>query len=311
MFIFGGPDYDIIVVGGGPAGLTAAVYARRSGKTVLVLEKEAFGGQITSSPRVENFPGRLSMSGNDFAAGLIKQAMENGAELVMAKAVSVTDEDGVKLVTTEEGDAYTASAVILANGVKHRMLGLPGEAALIGNGVHFCVVCDGNAYAGKKVVIVGGGNTALQEAAMMSELASELVIVQNLAFLTGERQLADQLLAKANVTVLYSTVVSAYKSENGMLTGLVLKSEVDGHLTELSCDGCFLAVGLVPENQAFAEVAPLNGSGYYDADESCLGGMDGIFVAGDCRQKTVRQLTTAAADGAVAALAACRLIDQQ
>ncbi|MBU5627024.1 NAD(P)/FAD-dependent oxidoreductase [Oscillibacter sp. MSJ-2] len=309
MFIFGGPDYDLIIVGSGPAGMTAAVYARRSGKTVLVIEKEKFGGQITSSPKVENFPGRLSMAGSDFANDLLHQAMENGAEFVLGTVTAVAQEGDFKSVTTEEGECYSAKAVILANGVKHRVLDLPGERELIGNGVHFCVVCDGNLYAGKKAAIIGGGNSALQEAVMLSELAAELLIVQNLAFLTGEQQLIDLLESRSNVKIIYSTVVSQYKVESGKLTGLTLKSETDGRLSEVACDGCFLAVGLVPENEQFSPVAKLDERGYYIADESCFTETEGLFVAGDCRQKAVRQLTTAASDGAVAALAACRYID--
>lgn len=208
MFIFGGPEYDIIIVGGGPAGLTASIYAQRSGKAVLVLEKDAFGGQVASSPKVENFPGKLAMAGSDFAGDLLKQTMENGAECAMGEVVRIEKERDVWVVTTREGETYTASAVILANGVKHRTLDLPGEAALIGRGVHFCVVCDGNLYAGKKAAIIGGGNSALQEAVMLSELVSELVIVQNLAFLTGEQRLIDALQARSNVRILYSTVVT-------------------------------------------------------------------------------------------------------
>lgn len=310
MFMFGGPDYDIIIVGSGPAGMTAAIYARRSGKSVLVIEKEKFGGQVTSSPKVENFPGKLEMAGSDFVNDLLKQAMENGAEFMMGNVVRVDDETEYKTVTTEEGETYSAKAVILANGVKHRTLGLSGEGELIGHSVHFCVVCDGNLYQGKTAAIIGGGNTALQEAVMLADLAKEVVIVQNLAFLTGEQRLIDILEEKPNVQIIYSSVVDAYLTEGGALKGLRIKSEVDGTLSERTCDGCFLAVGLVPNNAAFAEVAELDEQGYYASDESCLTGTEGVYTAGDCRRKTVRQLTTAVADGAVAALSACRYIDQ-
>ena len=310
MFIFGGPDYDIIVVGGGPSGMTASIYAQRSGKTVLVLEKESFGGQITSSPKVENFPGRLAMAGSDFANDLLKQAMENGVECAIGEAAGIEREKDVWVITTKGGETYTSSAVILANGVKHRTLGLPGEESLVGRGVHFCVVCDGNLYAGKKAAIIGGGNTALQEALMLSKLVSELVIVQNLAFLTGEQRLIDALQAKSNVRILYSTVVAGYQTKDGVLTGLTLRSEIDGSCIDEPCDGCFLAVGLLPENQAFADLVSLDTQGYYDVGETCQTKTAGIFVAGDCRRKNVRQLTTAVADGAVAALVACRYLDR-
>lgn len=311
MFVFGGPEYDILIVGSGPAGMTAAVYACRSGKSVMVVEKEKFGGQITSSPKVENFPGRLEMAGPDFANDLLNQAMENGAEFTMGNVVEVEDSGKYKTVYTEEGDSYTAGAVILANGVKHRHLGLPGEDELIGHGIHFCAVCDANLYAGKNVAVIGGGNSALQEAIMLSDIAANVTIVQNLAFLTGEQQNREMLEEKENVSIIYSHVVDSYLTDSGHLTGLRIRSEETGETKEVFCDGCFLAVGLLPENEAFAEAAELDGNGYYAAGETCEGTMAGVFVAGDCRRKAVRQLTTAVADGAVAALAACRWLDRK
>ena len=299
--------YDIIIVGGGPAGLTAAIYGLRAGKTVLVIEKNGFGGQIAFSPKVENIPGTISISGAAFADKLTEQAMNLGAEVELETVIRVESGD-TKKVYTEEGNCFEAKAVILAVGVKHRMLGLPGEEELVGNGLSFCAVCDGAFYAGQDVAMIGGGNSALQEALLLSEVCNKVTVVQNLAFFTGEKKLADALISKDNVEVFFSTVVAEYLSENGTLAGLRLHSE-NGEEQVLKLDGAFLAVGLVPENDAFAPLAALNDWGYFASGEDCATKTPGIFVAGDCRSKAIRQVTTAAGDGAVAAMAACRFID--
>ena len=300
--------HDIIIVGGGPAGLTAAVYALRAGKTVLVIEKNGFGGQIAFSPKVENIPGTQRISGAEFADALTEQAMALGADVELEKVISV-EPGPVKTVRTEEGGCYEAKAVILALGVKHRMLGLPGEYELIGNGISFCAVCDGAFYTGQDVAMVGGGNSALQEALLLSEVCKSVTIVQNLAFFTGEQKLVDALATKDNVSVRFSTLVTGYESENGQLTGLNLRNEATGQQERIRVDGAFLAVGLMPENEAFMELAKLDERGYFDSDENCCTATDGIFVAGDCRRKNIRQVVTAAADGAIAAMAACKYCD--
>lgn len=298
--------YDIIVIGGGPAGLTAAVYARRASKSVLVLEKETFGGQITNSPRVENIPGFSALSGNEFAEKLVDQAIALGADVEAAEVLSVKD-GKTKTVVTDAGE-YEAKAVIIATGAKHRMLGIPGEEKFVGNGISFCAVCDGAFYTGKKVAVIGGGNSALQEAVLLSDLAKEVTIVQNLDFLTGEKKLIEQLEQKSNVKIILGTVVDAWLGENE-INGVRMKKVGDGTLSEISVDGVFVAVGLVPQNEPFGNVTSLDERGYIVSDENCTTGTTGVFVAGDCRTKRIRQVTTAAADGAVAALAACAYID--
>jgi thioredoxin reductase (NADPH) len=303
--------YDIIVVGGGPAGLTAAVYARRAGKSVLVIEKNSFGGQIAFSPKVENIPGTISISGAAFADALVEQAMNLGAEVELEKVISVEKTENGFAVSTEEGSCFTGRTVILALGVKHRLLGLEGEQELIGNGLSFCAVCDGAFYTGQHAAMVGGGNSALQEALLLSEVCSKVTVVQNLPFFTGEKTLSDALTAKDNVEVFFSTLVTGYESENGSLTALKLRSEETGEERTVAVDGAFLAVGLAPENEPFADLARLNDYGYFASDESCTTATPGIFVAGDCRSKTIRQVVTASADGATAAMAACRYLDQQ
>ena len=299
--------HDIIIVGGGPAGLTAAIYGLRAGKSVLVIEKNGFGGQIAYSPKVENIPGTISISGAEFADKLTEQAMNLGADMELETVIRVENGD-IKKVYTEEGNCFEAKAVILAVGVKHRMLGLPNEEELVGNGLSFCAVCDGAFYAGQNVAMIGGGNSALQEALLLSEVCNKVTVVQNLAFFTGEKKLADTLVAKENVEVYFSTVVAEYLSENGILTGLRIRHE-NGDEQVLKLDGAFLAVGLAPENDAFAPLADLNSWGYFASGEDCTTKTAGIFVAGDCRSKSIRQVTTAAGDGAVAAMAACRYID--
>ena len=297
--------YDIIVVGGGPAGMTAAVYGLRAGKSVLVIEKNGFGGQIAFSPKVENIPGTKTISGAEFADALTDQVMALGADVELEKVVSV-EPGAVKRVHTEEGSTYEGKTVILAVGVKHRMLGLPGEQELVGKGISFCAVCDGAFYEGQDVVMVGGGNSALQEALLLAEVCKSVTIVQNLAFFTGEQKLVDALMEKDNVSVRFSTLVSGYESENGQLTGLRVRNELTGAEDRIPADGVFLAVGLMPENEAFAELAKLDDRGYFDAAEDCTTVSEGIFVAGDCRCKNIRQVVTACADGAIAAMAACR-----
>lgn len=299
--------YDIIVIGGGPAGLTAALYGLRANKSVLVIEKATFGGQITFSPKVENIPGFISLTGNEFAEKLVDQVIEQGGEFEAAEVLSVTDGD-VKLVKTDSGE-FEGKTVIIATGAKHRMLGVEGEHELVGEGISFCAVCDGAFFANKVVGVVGGGNSALQEAILLSDTASKVYVLQNLDRLTGEDKLAKQLENKDNVEIITGVTVDSFITESGSLKGVKIKSAKDGSLTDIALDGLFVAIGLIPQNEPFANVMELNSYGYAEADESCLTKTAGIFTAGDCRSKKVRQVATAAADGAVAALAACNYID--
>lgn len=298
--------YDIIIIGGGPAGLTAAVYARRANKTALVIEKGSFGGQITYSPKVENIPGFASVTGNEFAEKLVEQALEQGADIEIAEVLSVTDGE-IKTVHTDSGD-FEGRAVIIATGAKHRMLGLPRETDFVGEGISFCAVCDGAFYAGKTVAVIGGGNSALQEALLLCDLAKKVYVIQNLDYFTGESKLSEQLLSKDNVEVLLGTTVEALLGE-GELQGITVKN-TNGEKSDIAIDGMFVAIGLIPQNEPFADIISLNNWGYVDADETCLTNKQGFFVAGDCRSKKVRQVATAAADGAVAALAACDFLDK-
>ena len=298
--------YDIIIVGGGPAGLTAALYALRANKTVLVIEKGSFGGQITYSPKVENIPGFLSLTGNEFAEKMVEQVLEQGADTECSEVTKIID-GKTKTVVTEDGEEYTAKAVIIATGAKHRMLGLPKEESFVGEGISFCAVCDGAFYENKTVAVIGGGNSALQEALLLSDLASKVYVIQNLDYLTGEDKLSKQLEQKENVEIITGSVVEELLGE-GELQGIVIKETKTGETQSISLDGMFIAIGLIPQNESFANVLNLDERGYAASTEECLSETDGIFVAGDCRSKKIRQVSTAAADGAVAALAACDYI---
>lgn len=297
--------YDIIIIGGGPAGLTAALYACRANKKVLVLEKETFGGQITFSPKVENIPGFISLTGNEFAEKLVEQVLEQGADVESCEALEIKDGE-TKTVVTDDGE-FEGKAVIIATGAKHRMLGIDGEEKYVGEGISFCAVCDGAFYKGKTVAVVGGGNSALQEAILLSDLAEKVYVVQNLDFLTGEKKLSEQLEKLDNVEIITGVTVDSFVGETA-LEGIVIKHS-DGEKTELKIDGLFIAIGLIPQNEIFGNVIELDDRGYAAIGEDCLSKTNGVFVAGDCRTKKIRQVTTAAADGAIAALAACDYVD--
>ena len=303
--------YDIIIVGAGPAGLTAALYARRAEKSVLLIEKETFGGQITHSPRVENYPGFISMSGAELGEKLLEQVIALGAEIELDTVTAIGGEAG-RLTVTCEGGVFEGRSVIIATGSRHRDLGVPNEERFVGEGISYCAVCDGAFYKGKTVAVIGGGNSALQEAVLLSEGCSHVTVVQNLPYLTGEPSLQSILAGRDNVSFLYSTVVAAVLGGDGF-EGLLLRNTDSGEEFTLAVDGTFVCIGQIPANQPFAEVVTLDDRGYVAASEDCLpvSALPGVFVAGDCRTKAIRQVTTATADGAVAALAACRYLDSR
>ena len=224
--------YDIIIIGGGPAGLTAALYARRANKSVLVIEKGSFGGQITYSPKVENIPGFLSLSGNEFAEKLVEQVLEQGADVECAEVLGIVNGE-IKTVKTDGGD-FEGRAVIIATGAKHRLLGLPREEEFVGEGISFCAVCDGAFYSGKTVAVIGGGNSALQEALLLSDLAAKVYLVQNLDYLTGEEKLQEQLKAKEKVEIILGTVVDSLVGDSE-LSAIKVKNAA-GEIRELKID---------------------------------------------------------------------------
>lgn len=301
--------YDIIIVGAGPAGLTAAIYARRADKSVLVLEKGMFGGQMTFSPKIENYPGYNQISGNELAEKLVDQAITLGADIDMQEVTGVRkEENGVFIVTCDECE-FMAHTVIIATGSRHRMLGLSKEERFVGDGISFCAVCDGAFYVDKTVAVIGGGNSALQEAIMLSDGCDKVYVVQNLNYLTGEEKLAAILRERENVEFIFGCVVDEILGDD-VFGGIVILNEHSGERVRLDLDGMFVAIGQVPENGPFKDVARLSDRGYIVSDEECLTDTEGLFVAGDCRTKKIRQITTACGDGAVAALAACRFLDK-
>lgn len=293
--------FDIIIIGGGPAGLTAAIYARRAGKSVLLLEKSAIGGQIATSPKVDNFPAAAGMSGVELADRLYAQADELGMRMELEEAVEIRDGEK-KTVITDYG-SYTATAVILATGMHHRTLGLPGEDTI--GGISYCAVCDGAFYRGRDVAVCGGGNSAVQEALFLSDICRSVTLIHRRDEFRADPILVDKLRQRENITLLLNTVVDALESEDEMLTSLTVRNTVTGEVTSMKVDGLFEAVGHQPETEIAKKLGLTNGHGFIDAGESCLTAVPGIFTAGDCRAKEVRQMITACADGAVAALAAC------
>ena len=298
---------DIIVIGGGPAGLTAAGYARRAGKSVLVLEKDALGGQITWSPKVENYPAVPAVSGMDLGNRMAEQAMDMGAEVEIDEVLRIEDFGSHKRVYGSFGTEYDARAVILAAGAKPRKLGLKREDELVGSGVGYCAVCDGAFFKGQAVAVNGGGNSALQDAVLLSDLCSRVYLVHRRGSFRGEEALVDQLRGKENVEFVLNAVITELKGDSE-LSGITV--EQDGVQREIPVSGLFVAIGHEPDLAAFADFLDRDAQGYAASDEGCLTKTEGFFVAGDCRRKKIRQVTTAAADGAVAALAACAWLDR-
>ncbi|MCH5251763.1 MAG: thioredoxin-disulfide reductase [Lachnospiraceae bacterium] len=298
--------YDIIIVGGGTAGLSAAIYGVRAGKKVLVLEQKNYGGQIVNSPEIENYPGIKHISGYEFATGLYEQATGLGAGFERGKVIGITDKGDTKLVSTEKKE-YETRTVILATGAKNRPLGVEEETRFMGAGLSYCATCDGAFFRDREVAVVGGGNTALEDALFLSGYCKKVSVIHRREEFRGESRKLQALQEKENVEFILDTVVTKLQGDT-MIEGVILKNVVTDEETEKKLNGLFVAIGQMPDNEAFKDLVTVDEKGYIQAEEDCLTRTAGIFTAGDCRTKTVRQLTTAAADGAVAALAACEYI---
>lgn len=298
--------YNIGIIGGGTAGLTAAIYGQRAGKQTVVFEGANYGGQIVFSPNVENYPGIASISGAQYSMNLVEQATNLGAETKREQVKEVKKiEDGYSVVT-EEGE-YLCQALVLATGVTHRHLGLENEEKLTGAGVSYCATCDGMFFRGKNVAVIGGGNTALQDAEFLSNYCSKVYLVHRREEFRGDAKNVSSLREKENVEFVLNALPEEILGEQ-MVQGLVVTDKISGAKKTLDVDGIFVAIGHLPKNEIFAELVELDAGGFIKAGENCETSRDGIFAAGDCRTKEVRQLTTAAADGAVAALAAVKYI---
>lgn len=297
--------YDILIVGAGPAGLTAAIYARRASKSVLVLEARAWGGQIINTPDIENYPVVAHISGADFANDLYNQATALGAEVKLEKVTGVEAQGNVKKVRTTLAE-YEARAVILATGSENRKLGVEREQELTGRGVSYCATCDGNFFRKKTVAVVGGGNTALEDALYLADLAEKVYLIHRRDAFRGEEGTVERLQARPNIEFVLNSNVTRLIAEKRLKA--IEVTNKDGSVRELAVNGLFVAVGRTPENQSFAQLIDLDPSGYAIASENCRTKVPGIFVAGDNRVKEVRQLVTAASDGAVAATEAVKYL---
>ena len=297
---------DIIIVGAGPAGMTAAIYARRAGKTVLVLEAVSYGGQIINTPDIENYPAAAHISGFDFSKKLYDQARELGAEFRFEKVLSLR-RDGREIEVVTAKNTYRAAAVILATGSRNRKLGLEDEDRLVGKGISYCATCDGNFFRNKVTAVVGGGNTALEDAQYLADIAAKVYLIHRRDSFRGEEANVARLKEKPNVEFVYNSIVTRLNAEK-RLKSIEVTDKLTGEVRTLEVNGLFVAVGRVPENQIAADLISLDEAGYVPAGEDCHTDAAGIFVAGDNRSKAVRQLVTATADGAVAATEAVKYI---
>lgn len=300
--------YDIIVIGAGAAGMTAALYARRNDKSVLVLEKESLGGQIATSPRLENYPTIKEISGEEFADNLYEQIISQGAELEVENVVSVEKgEDKIFTVKTEFNE-YKSKTVIIATGVKHKHLRTQSEREdLVGKGVYYCAICDGAFYKGKEVAVIGDANTALQYVLLLSGYCKKVYVYTLFDKFFGDKQLVTAMMKKDNVEWRPNTSVVDFVGDKELIA--ILYKDKDGNVKTHEIPAVFVAIGQIPDNEAFRNIVDLDKDGYIIADESCTTKTEGVFVAGDCRTKSVRQVITAVSDGGIAATKATLYID--
>jgi thioredoxin reductase (NADPH) len=297
---------DIVVIGAGCAGMTAAIYAARAGKKVLVLESEGIGGQIASSPKVENYPGISSISGIEFSDNLFAQAQSLDVDFDFSEVKGIKPQTPLKVVT--DGGEIECMSIVIAVGSKRRTLGIENETALTGHGVSYCAVCDGAFYRDKDVAVVGGGNAALQSAEYLCGICKSVVLIHRRDTFRAENSLAESVKNQPNIKIEFNSTVETINGEKS-LSGIKIRSSKTGEEKELSVAGLFVAAGQIPQNSEFSDCVRLDDEGYVLASEDCATNVPGVFAAGDCRKKAVRQLTTAAADGTVAALAACSFIE--
>ena len=295
--------YDVIIAGAGPAGLTAAIYLKRAGRSVLLLEKNNIGGQINDSPLVENYPAVPDVSGAALAAGMAEQAEALGAVIESCEVTGAHSAPDGFTVNTDTGD-YSCKKLIIATGVTHRSLGLKDEEDLIGAGISFCAVCDGAFYKGRDVAVVGGGDTALGDAVYLSDICRTVYLIHRRDEFRAAKAMVDRVKSRGNIELVLSHTPEEYLTADGEIRGLRVKDLKTGESKDIAVDGIFLAVGNIPENAPFASLVDLDKNGYIIAGEDTVTSCPGVFAAGDCRTKNIRQLTTATADGTVAAMEA-------
>lgn len=300
--------YDIIIVGAGPAGLTAAIYAKRASKKVLVLEAKSYGGQIINTLDIENYPAESHISGFDFATKLYNQAKELGTEIIFEKVVCINNSSNKKKVVTTK-NKYLTKSIILATGSENRKLGIKNESDLVGKGISYCATCDGAFYKNKIVAVVGGGNTALEDALYLSDIANKVYLIHRRDSFKGEEKTVSLLKEKNNIEFIYNSNVTKLNGRK-KLEGIELTNS-DGEINTISVDGLFVAIGRIPENENFSKIVNLDSLGYIVANENCKTNVEGIFVAGDNRTKDVRQLVTATSDGANAVYGAIKYLSNK
>ena len=301
--------YDIVIIGSGPAGLTAAIYASRAQKNVLVIEKEAFGGMITHSPKVENYPGFNSISGLELADKFVAQAMDLNVACEFENVLEIIKNEDTFKVKCED-HLYEGRSIIIATGSKHRELKLEKEHELTGHGISYCAVCDGPFYANKDVAIIGGGNSAMQEAILLSSYCKSVTMIQNLPYFTGEKALADKIANTDNIKVIFNKLVVGLNGDKS-LESIILKDQTTNNLEKFDIESVFVAIGQEPNNSMFKNLCTLDEQGFIVTDEMCCADVAGVFVAGDCRQKRIRQIVTASSDGSIAALQAIKYLDSK
>lgn len=302
--------YDILIIGAGPAGMTAAIYGQRGGKKTIVFDKLSYGGQVINTAEVANYPGMPNMTGLDFADKTYNQMKDLGAEMSYEEISEIRDADKpIKTVITTSGKEYQCKAIIIATGSSPRPLGVENEDRFRGAGISYCATCDGAFFRDKTVAVCGGGNTALEDAEVLSDIAEKVYLVHRRDEFRADATNVKRVKSKKNVELVLDSVVTAIKGER-FIQGIDVENKKTGEKRELKIDGLFVAIGQMPENDIFKDVVKLNKAGYVEAGEDCLTGTDGIFTAGDCRAKKVRQITTAVSDGAIAALAAIEHINK-
>lgn len=296
--------YDIIIIGCGPAGMTAGIYAARANRKVLIIEKETIGGQISSSPLVENYPGYKEISGSELANNMFEQVTALGVNVELDEVKKIEYGKIKKVITLD--NEYEAKAVIIATGSRYKLLGLKNEENLIGNGIHFCVSCDGAFFKDKTVAVIGGGNSAVINAITLSDICKKVYVIQIIDKLTAESTLVEKLKEKENVEIILNAKVTELIGEDNLQA---IKVKALDDVKEIRLDGMFISIGLTPQSDFVKELLPINKYGYIESN-NCVTEKDGIFVAGDCRDKQIRQLTVATSDGTTAALNAIEYLNK-
>ena len=299
--------YDIIIIGAGPAGLTAAIYARRANKKALVLEAKSYGGQIVNTKEIDNYPAAAHISGFDFATNIYNQAKELGAEIKFEKAVEIKNEIDQKIVKTKDNE-YTTKTIIIATGADNRCLGLANEDYFVGKGLSYCATCDGAFYKNKDVAVVGGGNTAIEDAEYLSDIVNKVYLIHRRDGFRADEMSVNKLKEKENVEFILNSKVVKINGDNFIES--IDVEDKNNNLKNIKVNGLFVAVGKIPENENFKSIINIDESGYIISDELCHTNIEGIYVAGDNRVKNLRQLVTATSDGAIAATEAIKFLNK-